>query len=240
MVFPIFISIAEMFNLGKMKSDDKVGSGSAAPSAANTPAVGDAGASTAEKRPSSGVGAGLRKRLWKVAAEQPADASGSTARTPTDKGKGMVELEDVPEQGEYLHGALHPTLAKHVYEFSSEELMNRAGNLDGARNNPAHLENDVLSLTEVVAFLKAELKAEGQKAVAAYKASEGFESGLKKMGRVSYEFGYRMALERLRGKHPDITIEQDPFAECSEDANIEMDLDQPFNDGTPSEKQPTL
>ncbi|RRT66515.1 hypothetical protein B296_00008727 [Ensete ventricosum] len=35
-------------------------------------------------------------------------------------------------------------------------------------------------------------------------------------------------------------IELDPFAECSEDANIEMDLDQPFDEGTPSEKQLTL
>ncbi|RWW83405.1 hypothetical protein BHE74_00008092, partial [Ensete ventricosum] len=47
----------------------------------------------------------------------------------------------------------------------------------------------------------------GPKAVAAYKMSRGFESGLEKMGRVSYEFGYRMTLERLRGKHSEIEIE---------------------------------
>ncbi|RZS15381.1 hypothetical protein BHM03_00047219 [Ensete ventricosum] len=135
-----------------------------------------------------------------------------------------------PLFGEYLRGALHPTLAKQAYECSSKELMNRAGKSTG----------DVLSLTKATAFLKAELKAEGQKAIATYKASRGFESGLEKMGRVSYEFGYRVALERLQGKHPDIMIELDPFPECSEDANVEMDLDQPFDDGTPSEKQPTL
>ncbi|RRT53719.1 hypothetical protein B296_00048569, partial [Ensete ventricosum] len=44
---------AEMFNLSKMKSDDGAGSGSVAPSAASTPAAGDVGASTIEKRPSS-------------------------------------------------------------------------------------------------------------------------------------------------------------------------------------------
>ncbi|RWV92258.1 hypothetical protein GW17_00045384, partial [Ensete ventricosum] len=82
--------------------------------------------------------------------------------------------------------------------------------------------------------------AEGPKAVAAYKASRGFESILEKMGRVSYEFGYRVALKQHQGKHPEITIEQDPFAECPGDANVKMDLDQPFDDGTPSEKQPTL
>ncbi|RWV80433.1 hypothetical protein GW17_00058299 [Ensete ventricosum] len=370
--------------------------------------TGDVGVSMTEKRPSSGAGVGLRKRLWKMAAEQPANTSGSTARTSANKGKEMVEPEEVPEwgytmrelcevedrvgadkyftsimtrlkcvdsedplvprwstisgsspfwiegplSGEYLRGALHPTLAKQVYECTSEELMNRASksavwvrnvsflrllfsfqtltplclqglhfisalidrvhdagrlvrsqhekiltlravnkelkagvgqdlvaaaewrakeleseiekmrtkmeslrsqrrelelevgllrsSLDGARNDRARLEGDVLSLTETITFLEAKLKAEGQKAVATYKASREFESGLEKMGRVSYEFGYRVALERLRGKHPDIIIERDPFAECSEDANVEMDLDQPFNDGTTYENQPTL
>ncbi|RWW61082.1 hypothetical protein BHE74_00031873 [Ensete ventricosum] len=50
---------------------------------------------------------------------------------------------------------------------------------------------------------------------------------------------YRVALERLWGKHPEITIERDPFAD-PEDANVEMDLNQPFDDSTPSEKQPTF
>ncbi|RZS22031.1 hypothetical protein BHM03_00054752 [Ensete ventricosum] len=53
------------------------------------------------------------------------------------------------------------------------------------------------------------------------------------------ELEYRVALERLWGKHPEITIERDPFAD-PEDANVEMDLNQPFDDSTPSEKQPTL
>ncbi|RRT53558.1 hypothetical protein B296_00015997 [Ensete ventricosum] len=71
--------------------------------------------------------------------------------------------------------------------------------LDGARNDRARLEGDVLSLTEAMTLLEAKLKGERAKVVAAYKASRGFESGLEKMGWVSYEFGYRMALERLRG-----------------------------------------
>ncbi|RWW05512.1 hypothetical protein GW17_00031206 [Ensete ventricosum] len=159
-------------------------------------------------------------------------------RTSAKKGKGVVELEEVPEQGytmrELCEGALHPALAKQVYECSSEELMNRAGkstiltlratnkelklganqelvaavehwvkeledeagkvwteleflrnqrkeleqevgvlrsSLDGARNDRARVEGDVLSLTKAAAFLEAKLKAEGPKAVAAYKAS---------------------------------------------------------------------
>ncbi|RRT84867.1 hypothetical protein B296_00002241 [Ensete ventricosum] len=318
----------DMFNLNKMKSDGEAGSRSAAPLAASAPGVGDAEVSTVEKRPNSGAGAGLRKRLRKVTAEQLADALRSTARTSADKGKGTVELEEVPERwytmrelcevedramvdtyfasimtwlkcadnedplmmrwliisgsspfwtegllfGEYLLGVLHPALTKQVHECSSKELMNRVGklvvwsqhqkiltlwavnkelkagvsqelvaiagrwakelegkvekmqteleslrsqrreleqevgllrsSLDGARNDRARLEGDVLSLNEAVVFLEVELKAEGQKAMVAYKASRGFESGLEKMGRVSYEFGYRVALERLWGKHP--------------------------------------
>ncbi|RZR91639.1 hypothetical protein BHM03_00019795 [Ensete ventricosum] len=255
-------------------------------------------------RLSQGAGAGLRKRLRKVADEQPVDASGSTARTSIDKGKRIVELEEVPERV-YTIRELYEVEDRagadkyftsimtrlrcvdsedrlQVYECSSKELMNRAGksvvwqesdkswsqslsvkrkswrtrlrrcelswreleqevrilrsSLDGARNDRARLEGDILSLTEATAVLEAELKAEGMKAVATYKASRGFKSGLEKMGMVSYEFGYRVALERLWEKQPEIMIEQDPFAECPEDANVEMDLDQPFNDGTLSEK----
>ncbi|RWW40615.1 hypothetical protein BHE74_00053957 [Ensete ventricosum] len=313
-----------MFNLDKMKSDGGVGNGSVTLSATSAPTAGDAGVSTVEKHPSSGVEAGLRKRLQKVPTEQPTDASGSTARTSVDKGKGTVELEEVPKRGytmrelckvkdragadrEYLRGALHPTLVKQVYECSFEELMNRAdksavwglhfvnalidwvhdvgrlvwnqhekilalraankelkasvgqelvaaaewwvkeleaeiermwAELESHRSQRRELEQEVGLLHST--FLEAELKVAGQKAMAAYKASRGFQSGLGKMGRVNYMFGYRVALERLWGKHSDIMIELDPFTECSEDANVKMDLDQPFDDGTPSEKQLTL
>ncbi|RWV80038.1 hypothetical protein GW17_00058743 [Ensete ventricosum] len=44
-------------------------------------------------------------------------------------------------------------------------------NLDGARNDQARLEGDMLSLTEAMALLEAKLKAEGPRVVATYKAS---------------------------------------------------------------------
>ncbi|RWW25819.1 hypothetical protein GW17_00009816, partial [Ensete ventricosum] len=65
-----------------------------------------------------------------------------------------------------------------------QEVRFLRSSLDGAQDDRARLEGDVLSLTEAIAFLEAELKDEGQKAVAAYKASQGFESSLEKMGRV--------------------------------------------------------
>ncbi|RWV92946.1 hypothetical protein GW17_00044633 [Ensete ventricosum] len=86
------------------------------------------------------------------------------------------------------------SLRSQLREFEQEVRLLHSS-LYGAQNDQARLEGDVLSLTEVAALLEAELKAEGQKVVAAYKASQGFESGLKKMGRVSYKFEYRVALK---------------------------------------------
>ncbi|RWV76903.1 hypothetical protein GW17_00062358 [Ensete ventricosum] len=123
-----------------------------------------------------------------------------------------------PLSGEYLRGALHLNLAK-----LKEEVGILRSSLDGAQNDRAHLEEDVLSLIEATTLLKAELKGKGAKMVGVYKASRGFESGLEKMGRVSYEFRYRVALERLWAKHL-IEVEQDPFIECPKDANVKMDL----------------
>ncbi|RWW21846.1 hypothetical protein GW17_00013980 [Ensete ventricosum] len=243
-----------------MKSGGGTSSRSAVPLITSAFAIIGVTSSTAEKRPNAGEEAGQRKRIMKVASEQPMDASGSTTRSPNKKGKGggvdrggprvglhhpdlcevIPSVDRGPLAGEYLRGALHPILVKQVYECSFEELMNRAeksvvwelkqeagvlcSSLDGARNDRARLEGDVLSLTEAAAFLEAELKVEGPKAMATYKVSRGFESGLERIGRVSYEFGYRVALERLWGKHIKIAIEQNPFAECPEDANVEMDL----------------
>ncbi|RWW20104.1 hypothetical protein GW17_00015803 [Ensete ventricosum] len=70
-----------------------------------------------------------------------------------------------------------------------------------------------MSLTEAVVLLETELKVEDLKVVTSYKASQGFESGLEKMGRISYEFGYRAVLERFPGRHPKAAIEENPFAE---------------------------
>ncbi|RRT39448.1 hypothetical protein B296_00034287, partial [Ensete ventricosum] len=59
-----------------------------------------AGSHVSSSFPTTGAEASrpsLRKRLWKVVAEQLANSLGNTARTYVDKGKGMVELEGVPE-----------------------------------------------------------------------------------------------------------------------------------------------
>ncbi|RWW82078.1 hypothetical protein BHE74_00009477 [Ensete ventricosum] len=242
---------------------------------------GDAGVSTVEKRPSSRVGAGLRKCLRKVpepgytmrelcevedrAGADKYFASIMTRLKCVDSEDPLVSRwstisesspfwTEGPLSKEYLWGALRPILTnqelvataeRRVKELEGEiekiwteleslrsqrrELEQEVGllcsNLDGARNDQARLESDVLSLIEVATFLEAKLKAKSQKTMAAYKASRGFESGLEKMGRVSYEFRYRVASDFGGSTLILCSNERDPFPECSEDANIEMDLD---------------
>ncbi|RRT32153.1 hypothetical protein B296_00054434 [Ensete ventricosum] len=53
--------------------------------------------------------------------------------------------------------------------------------------------------------------------VAQYNKSLGFKEGLKRMGRVTYEYGYWVALARFRVRHPDADVEEDPFTIYPED-----------------------
>ncbi|RWV85552.1 hypothetical protein GW17_00052645 [Ensete ventricosum] len=62
-----------------------------------------------------------------------------------------------PLSGEYLWGALHPTLAKQVYECSSEELMNRAGNV--GQELVATAERQVKELEAEIKRMRAELES---------------------------------------------------------------------------------
>ncbi|RRT54456.1 hypothetical protein B296_00042632 [Ensete ventricosum] len=49
------------------------------------------------------------------------------------------------------------------------------------------------------------------------------------MGRVSYEFGYKIALTRFRTKHLGLEVEEDPYATLSEDNDVPMDVEVPFD-----------
>ena len=64
----------------------------------------------------------------------------------------------------------------------------------------------------------------------AYKKSEGFELGLTRTGRVSYEYGYRIAPSRFRARHPGLEVEEDPFTPHPEDRGVDMPVEVPFDD----------
>ncbi|RRT56832.1 hypothetical protein B296_00036423, partial [Ensete ventricosum] len=72
-----------------------------------------------------------------------------------------------------------------------------------------------------------------KRAVEKYKESPGFEMYLVRMGRVSLEYEYQLALARLEARHPGVEIELDPFVTLPEDADIPMVDEQPFDDSLP-------
>ncbi|RRT35900.1 hypothetical protein B296_00013540 [Ensete ventricosum] len=82
-----------------MKFGDETGSKSVVPLITNTFVTVGVIGSTTEKCPSVREGASLKKRIRKAAFEQPVDASGSTTRSPTEKGKVVVEIEEAHERG---------------------------------------------------------------------------------------------------------------------------------------------
>ncbi|XP_065004127.1 uncharacterized protein LOC135636366 [Musa acuminata AAA Group] len=77
-----------------------------------------------------------------------------------------------------------------------------------------------------------------KEAIDAYKKSENFELGLTRMGRVSYEYGYRIALGRFGSCPPGSEVERDPFASHPVDLEVDMPEDVPFDDRpkTPGEE----
>ncbi|RWV86838.1 hypothetical protein GW17_00051226 [Ensete ventricosum] len=79
------------------------------------------------------------------------------------------ELQDDVDK---LRGELESS--EHRHKDLEQEVDTMHTNLQGARDDWARLKDDVLSLTEVATLLETELKAEGPKAMAAYKASRGF------------------------------------------------------------------
>ncbi|RRT64604.1 hypothetical protein B296_00010335 [Ensete ventricosum] len=56
------------------------------------------------------------------------------------------------------------------------------------------------------------------------------------MGRVAYEYGYRVTLARFRSLHPDSEVEEDPFTIRPEDDSVPMERQQAFDDSNPPEK----
>ncbi|RRT74278.1 hypothetical protein B296_00021396 [Ensete ventricosum] len=46
---------------------------------------------------------------------------------------------------------------------------------------------------------------------------------MERMGHVTYEFEYQVALECLRAKYPDLYVEEDPFVDYPENTNVQIE-----------------
>ncbi|RRT31969.1 hypothetical protein B296_00048846 [Ensete ventricosum] len=80
---------------------------------------------------------------------------------------------------------------------------------------------------EALESARAELP---KQSIVHYKESLGFKEGLKMMGRVTYEYGYRVALANFHVRHPYAEVEEDPFTIHPEDDIVPMERHQAFDD----------
>ncbi|RWW45390.1 hypothetical protein BHE74_00048776 [Ensete ventricosum] len=94
------------------------------------------------------------------------------------------------------------------------------------------LEASEKELSEALENARAELP---RQAIDHYKESAGFKEGLKRMGRVTYKYGYWVALVSFHALQPDSEVEEDPFTIHPEDNLVPMERQQAFNDSDPPE-----
>ncbi|RRT38694.1 hypothetical protein B296_00045172 [Ensete ventricosum] len=89
------------------------------------------------------------------------------------------------------------------------------------------MDDDLLQSMKALENAQAELP---RQAVDRYKESADFTEGLKRMRRVTYEYGYQVALAHFHALHPDLEVEEDPFTIYSEDGLVPMERQQAFDD----------
>ncbi|RWW02472.1 hypothetical protein GW17_00034421, partial [Ensete ventricosum] len=122
-------------------------------------------------------------------------------------------------------------------EASEKELCEVRSNLaeiqmllKEARVRARKMDDELLQAVKALENALAELP---RQAVDRYKESIGFKEGLKRMGRVTYEYGYRVALSRFHALHPDSEVKEDPFTVHPEDDLVPMERQQAFDDSDP-------
>ncbi|RRT58872.1 hypothetical protein B296_00038311 [Ensete ventricosum] len=94
------------------------------------------------------------------------------------------------------------------------------------------MDDELLQGVKALENARAELP---RQAVDRYKESIGFKDGLKRMGRITYEYGYRVALACFHALHPDSEVEEDPFTILPKDDLMPMERQQAFDDLDPPE-----
>ncbi|RRT31317.1 hypothetical protein B296_00055278 [Ensete ventricosum] len=127
-------------------------------------------------------------------------------------------------------------LRREVSEKELQEVRGHLGDaqqlLKEARTRARRIDDELLQAVKDLESARAELPGQS---VAQYKGSLGFKDDLKMMSRVTYEYGYQVALARFRARHPDADVEEDPFTIHPEDDLVPMERQQDFDDSVPPE-----
>ncbi|KAJ8506402.1 hypothetical protein OPV22_007288 [Ensete ventricosum] len=152
-------------------------------------------------------------------------------------GEGPEAVAKAKEHASELEQELEKT--KREQDEASEKELNEVQSnlaeiqrlLKEARVRARKMDDELLQAVKALENARAELP---RQAVDRYKESVGFE-GLKRMGRVTYEYGYWVALARFHALHPDSEVEDDPFTIHPEDDLVSMERQQVFDDSDPLE-----
>ncbi|RWW75470.1 hypothetical protein BHE74_00016512, partial [Ensete ventricosum] len=124
-------------------------------------------------------------------------------------------------------------------EASEKELSEVRSNLakiqrllKEARVRARKMDDELLQAVKALENARAELP---RQAVDRYNESVDFKERLKRMGRITYEYGYRVALARFCALLPDSEIEDDPFTIHPKDDLVPMERQQTFDVSDPPE-----
>ncbi|THU58484.1 hypothetical protein C4D60_Mb03t14770 [Musa balbisiana] len=87
-----------------------------------------------------------------------------------------------------------------------DKLQTLSRDVESARSSTWAVEEtlkvECLALSETIKIVIAE-----------YKSSAGFKHGLVRLGRVTYEFRYRVAYAHFRARYTDLELESNPFVD---------------------------
>ncbi|RRT31375.1 hypothetical protein B296_00050483 [Ensete ventricosum] len=127
-------------------------------------------------------------------------------------------------------------LRREALEKKLQEIRGHLGDaqqlLREAQTRARRMDDELLKAVKDLESARAELP---RQSVAQYKESLGFKEGLKRMGRVTYEYGYWVALARFRAQHLDADVEEDLFTIHLEDDPVPMERQQDFDESVPPE-----
>ncbi|RZS27831.1 hypothetical protein BHM03_00061359 [Ensete ventricosum] len=107
---------------------------------------------------------------------------------------------------------------KELHEVRSN-LADAQRLLKEARVRARKMDDELLQAVKALESTRAELP---KQTIAEYKESLGFKEGLKRMGQVTYEYGYRVALACFHARYPDAEVKEDPFTIHPEDDLVPM------------------
>ncbi|RZS25564.1 hypothetical protein BHM03_00058785, partial [Ensete ventricosum] len=131
----------------------------------------------------------------------------------------------------------HALVAKELEKTKrerGEELLRREASKKELYEVRSHL-SDAQRLLKEARDLESARAELPRQSVVQYKESLDFKERLKRMGRVTYEYGYRVALARFHARHPDTEVEEDSFTIHPEDDLVPMERQHAFDDSVPPE-----